>query len=74
MRRPYNAKGKFSLAVDNLSTFFCRADRNPFNSQTEQRFLAVEVDMALASNKGVHPGDIYALQGDDIVVIRCDAT
>mmetsp|Transcript_35422 Transcript_35422/g.87098 ORF Transcript_35422/g.87098 Transcript_35422/m.87098 type:complete len:312 (+) Transcript_35422:67-1002(+) len=44
--------------------------KEPFSSPTEQRFMAVEVDMKHALNQGVHPEDKYQLAGDEICVLR----
>jgi len=48
-------------------------DINKSNFQQSQGgdlFVAVEVDMRDPKNEGVHPGDKYAMQGDEVVVIR----
>lgn len=48
----------------------CSADSNPFNQKSTEQILGVIVDMANPANASVHPGDKYALEGDETVVIR----
>jgi hypothetical protein len=47
-----------------------RTDKEPFSCKTEERFLAVEIDMTKENNARIHPGDIYALKGDAVFVIE----
>jgi len=43
---------------------------NPFNDSSTEQILGVVVDMSNPANASVHPGDKYALEGDEVVVIR----
>lgn len=56
-----------STGADNLFP-----DKAPWSSPSEQRFMALEVDMQMQQNVGVHPEDIYQNigKGDDVLVIR----
>ena len=51
-----------------LHSYF--ADSNPFNDSSTEQILGVVVDMSNPANASVHPGDKYALEGDEVVVIR----